>query len=280
MSRRLFSKLTSALVLIGLGLVVALSAQSLPGQEDEEGLGDMAFAMPDWFWPLLEWTALGIAALVAIYLVLSIRRGGEWDWSDLRRVLSRFLVILLWAGAFYFIYAITRPPEDGGSSPIEASGGESDVGAALDIGPVFASAWVAVVLVVLVIAAVIARAAMSSATEADSKAQGPAKSDASSGGRVPDLPRRLAGGGPNDRVINAYIDFESESHNVGVTRGTSETPRQHARRVSRQVGADRVDLEVLGSRYEMARFGDAQLGEDDASDAESALQRILRTMGL
>lgn len=279
MSRRLMNKLTSALVLIGLGLVVALSAQSLPGQEDEEGLGDIALAMPDWFWPLLEWTALGVAALVAIYLVLSIRRGGDWDWSDLRRVLSRFLVILLWAGAFYFIYAITRPPEDGGSSPTEASGGATDVGPALDIGPVFASAWVAVVLIVLVIAAVIARAAMS-ASEADSKAQSPAKSDSSSGGRVPDLPRRPAGGGPNDRVINAYIDFESESHNVGVTRGTSETPRQHARRVLRQVGADRGDLEVLGSRYEMARFGDAQLEEDDASDAESALQRILRTMGL
>lgn len=280
MSRRLLNKVTSALLLIGLGLVVALSAQSLPGQEDEEGLGDLALAMPDWFWPLVEWTALGVAALLAIFLVLSIRRGGDWDWSDLRRVVSRFLVIFVWASVFYFIYATTRPPEDGGSSAIEASGGATDIGPALDIGPVFASAWVAAVLIVLVIAAVIARAAMSAATEADPQTQSPTKSDSSSGDDAPELRRRPTGGGPNDRVINAYIDFESESHNAGVTRGTSETPRQHARRVSRRVGADRGDLEVLGSRYEMARFGDARLEEDDASAAESALQRILKRMGL
>lgn len=279
-SRRLANKVTSALILVGLGLVIALSARTLPGQEGEEEIADLSLAMPDWFWPLIEWTALGFAGLMAIFLILSIRRGAKWDWSDLKRVVSRLFLIPLWAGAFYFIYAITRPPEDGGSPPAAAPDGGLDGGVSLDVGPVFSSALVAAMLTVLVVLAFIARAVMTRETGGLLQEAGTADSDPSPAGSRREPGWRPSDGDPRDRVISAYVEFESGSDDVGVGRGASETPRRHALRVSHQIEDDREDLDLLGSRYEMARFGDAELGEDDASAAEAALDRILNRLGL
>lgn len=279
MGRRLFDTITSAVLLIGLGFMIAVSARSLPGQGEEETLGDIRVDLPEWFGALVQWIALAVAGVLAIYLLMSIRRGERWSWSELKGVLSRLLLILFWAGVFLLVYSSTRPPEQqappAGGSPPPAE----DVGEIIDVGPSVSAGWMAGALVFLIVAAAIARIALTLRPDPEAIAQIEETPDHLEAPQLAEPQSPVLGTDPRSRVINAYADFESWSKDAGIGRRRSETARHHAERAGVGVGAELGDLQTLGQHYEAARFGDVKLADEDADAAETAWARIRARIG-
>lgn len=273
MSRRFVNTVTSALMLIGLGLVIAISARSMPGDDQQDTLGDIHLEIPDWVGTVFVWVVLAIAGMVALYLFLAMRRGGSW--ADLKRVLSRLLTVIVWAGGFYLIYAIARPPAEEaatGSLPQLEPDAVVDM---VDVEPSVTAGWVAGVLSVVIIAAALVRLSMSMRTgRTIETTQTESIAEPMVVEQIAEPLTMIPSTDPRSRVINAYAEFELRSKEEGLGRLVSETARHHAGRAGPDLGVEPADLRALGDQYERARFAESHIEEGNAEVAESAWQRI------
>lgn len=273
MSRRFINTVTSALMLIGLGFVIAVSARSMPGDDGQETLGDISFTVPDWVGSVFVWVSLAVAGALAAYVLLAIRRGGTW--ADLGRVIKRVLTVIIWAAGFYLIYAITRPPVEEASAPPPPQLEPDNVADLIDVKPSLTASWVAAVLVILIIAAVLIRVALT--LRNPKVVEDVALEPATDPVELEELAEPLtiiASDDPRSRVINTYAEFELFSMEAGLGRTVSETARHHARRAGAGLGAEPGDLRALGDQYERARFAEATVDVDNAEKAEIAWHRI------
>lgn len=277
MSRRFINTITSALILIGLGFVIAVSARSMPA-DDEETLGDISFNVPDWVGSVFVWVTLAVAGAFALWVLTEIRRGGTW--GDLRRVLKRAVMVVVWAAAFYLIYAITRPPLDKAPTTPPPQMEPDNLVDMIDVEPSVTAGWVAGALVILIIVAVLVRvvSTMRGQPEIDDIPVEPAPEPPVFEELAEPL-TIIASDDPRSRVINTYAEFEMLSQEEGLGRRVSETARHHARRAGDGLGAEPADLHVLGDQYERARFAEVPIDVDNAEEAETSWRRIKDRLG-
>lgn len=273
MSRRIINMVTAALLLIGLGFVVAVAARTLPG-DGGEPLLDVSFEVPDFIGASIRFAVLALAALGALIAILSIAKAAPRQRTPLRR----FLGIVVWAIVFFIVYQFAQPGAQEALSEVS-----SEVGGAGDpdgSAPVTAAAWMVSLLLAAIVAAALVRIGVSiragdwsfeSADEADDQ-------QLTSPGPVAEPVAAQAGTDPWSRVVNTYSDFETEARDAGLGRLVAETPRQHAERAGGTMDVKGHDLDALSSSYEAARFAGASIGEADAERAESAWERLKARM--
>jgi hypothetical protein len=265
---------SAAVLTIGLGYVVAVSAHSLPGEDGGDALVDARFAFPPALIELFQWAILAVAAGGALFCLLSVARAARREKFDFKR----FRVLIYWLIAFYLALQIRPPvtPEAGGGPPpIPLPPGEAPVAP----GEVIEAGWVAGVLVVAVVAAVVARILLSRRQELPVVGADQVPTATLS----PGLARPLAtteASDPRGRILNAYASFERGTLEAGYGRQVSETPRGHARRAGRGLDLEPEALAVLEGEYEAVRFGDQPVGSSDAEAAESAWARLRGRLGL
>ncbi|HZD22208.1 MAG TPA: DUF4129 domain-containing protein [Acidimicrobiia bacterium] len=271
--------MTSALMLIGLGFVIAVAARSMPGDDEQDALGELSVSVPDWVGNVFLWGTLAVAGLFAIYILMAMRRGGSW--AGFRRALFRMLTLILWAGGFYLIYAITRPPQEGAPvtppPPLEPN----EVVDTINVDPSVTASWVAGVLLTLILVAAVVRIVMAMRSDSQEEEEVSLKlgSDATVEDELAEPLTMVASTDPRARVINAYAEFEGFSKEKGLGRRVSETARHHTRRTGTDLGAQPDDLRELGNQYEKARFAETPVDADNAEIAEGAWQRIRKRIG-
>ena len=80
---------------------------------------------------------------------------------------------------------------------------------------------------------------------------------------------------PRSGVLVAYATLEDALEGAGMPRHPPETPTEHLRRVLSDMPHLVDPVLELGSLYEIARFSDASLTDDDRWRASSALRQVL-----
>jgi hypothetical protein len=79
---------------------------------------------------------------------------------------------------------------------------------------------------------------------------------------------------PADAVVRAWLGLQQSAEDIGVARGSSETPTEFTSRVLSRTGADLLDIEVLLALYLRARFGREPITATDAAAAVQALRAL------
>ncbi len=276
MSRRLFHMVTTGLVVIGIGYLIAVAARDLPGQSDDEALVDIGFQLPAGFQDAIVWMTLAATALGAMLLVFAVKRGAPGKGPSLRSLYT----LALWLVLLFIIYRYAAPAlEETGATFSELSG-EIATEAAERSPTIVAASWI----VSAVIAAAIAAALIRIAVVAKANDWGLPRSEpdvlelAAAPTRASAI-TRIEGNSPSARVINAYADFEDGADAAGVGRLDSETSRRHAARVERLAGVDPLDVGSLATGFEQVRYGGSAVTEETADQAESAWARIKGRLG-
>lgn len=272
MNRRAINMATAALVVVGFGYLVAVAARSLPGQEEEPPLVDIAFNIPEGVQNSIVWLLIAFSGLGAALLLLSVKRARPGKMPPLRALytLAIWLVILL------LMYRYAKPAIDGAGEIASELGEERGVPVDPTGSPTAtAAAWIVSAVISAAIAAALIRLATIAKTSEwsfDRTQPGGVVVTRSAGPAAP-IPR-LEGNDPKARVINAYADFESGAETAGLGRIESETPRRHASRVESELELRRQDLAELSTTFESARYSESEVTEDSADRAESAWARL------
>jgi hypothetical protein len=273
-ARRLIDMTSAAILMIGLGYVVAVSSHSLPGEDGGEALIDAELSIPHSLVVGFQWAILALAAAGALIALLSVARAARREEFDFKR----FRVLIYWIIAFVLALQI-RPPQEpdagGAAPPLPALPGETPVGS----GTVIAAGWVAGVLVVAVVVALVVRLVL--ARRVPEPAPGARVSESFSSGPLA-LAEPLApstASDPRGRILTAYAGFERGTLDAGFGRHVSETPRGHAVRAGRELDLQREALDALEEGYEAVRFGELPVTSEDAEAAESAWARLRGRLG-
>jgi hypothetical protein len=276
MSRRLVDATSAALMVVGLGYIVALSARTLPEQQDRQSLLDIELAAPDSLAAAVQWVILALAAAGALLVLVSVAKSAPRERPGARR----WVGLLLWI-VILFIFYRYLPAEEaltGATAPPEPSGGE----VALDNTEATA-AWIVGLLLTAVIAAALIRIALlvrSAGSPFGRRQPDEAITEVPPAFSVPAEPVAMAlGTDPWSRVITAYAQLERDAKAEGVARREGETARRYARRVRFELNLDDDDLETLSAHYSLARFARLDVTESDAEAAERAWRSIGKALG-
>ncbi|WP_309115683.1 DUF4129 domain-containing protein [Saccharothrix sp.] len=92
-----------------------------------------------------------------------------------------------------------------------------------------------------------------------------------------DLARR-AGGPPRDAVVVAWLRLEQAAADSGVGRLAHQTPTEFTGSLLARYAVDEAATGKLRRVYQRARFGTAEVTEDDARTAREALEHIVRDL--
>lgn len=84
----------------------------------------------------------------------------------------------------------------------------------------------------------------------------------------------LAGGGPADAIIAAWVQLERDAAAAGVARLAHETSAEYVERVVRRASVDPAPIGELAALYREARFSRHQLGDAHRERAQVALRRV------
>ncbi len=267
--RKTIDMVTAAILLMGLGYVVAASAATLPGGEGPEPLLEFDLTMPAFASAAIRWSMLALAGFGAMLLLLSLAKTVPAQRFNIKR----YATFLVWLAVLLLLYSIARPATEGvttttGVLPPET---QESLTAPVPVG----NDWMVGALLVAVIAAVITRLALVTKSRfwdaglPERETQHEAADES-----IAEPIAAVVGDDPRSRVINAYAGFEDLASREGAGRLLSETPRHHAQRAVGEMAIERFDLDVLGGEYESVRFADARVESEDAERAETAWDRI------
>lgn len=268
-SRRLLDMVTAGALVVGLGLVIAVSARSLPGQDDQEPLLDVVVGMPPFLALAFQWFILATAGLLALFLLFSLAKVAPREWPPRRRWLGLIVWIFVFALMYYFVRPVAEEAVSETLPPVESVEETPTTSVATS------AAWMVSILMAAVIAAALARVGMTVRSRDWSlEPQEEEPLPPASGGVPPPRVAAVVGTDPRSRAITAYAAFEEGATNAGMQRRVAETPRRHAARVTESSGLEPDDVQILGEVFSEARFGDDPVAEESAASAESALDRI------
>lgn len=266
---------SAAVLVIGLGYVVALAARTLPGGEGEDLPLEVGLSAPDWFGPIFNVLILLVAGITAVFLLMNVARAAPRQLPPARR----WLGLLAWIVIFALVYRFARPAVEeavsGTLPPLE------DTDTPVDTSAATAASWVVSVLIAAVIAAALTRIGFlvrSSPLEME-LAPTTGQEEAAAAAAVAAPVTRSRGMDPVSRVINAYADFEDGTRDLGLGRQTSETVVRYSKRAARQLGLSQDDVSGLAGLYSEARYADHGVDESEAAAAESAWSRIKERLG-
>jgi len=259
----------SALVVLGLGFVVSIAANSVPGRGAEEPILDVAWRPAVDVTTVLTWLILIAAVTGAVMMAVSAK--GARSPREYKR--HGVVVLILGVIVFALIARYMRSIADTflpnasevigevGEEPIADTGGNG--------------AWLLSLLVATVIAVALTRVGLAIRSGAP-----PILHQAKNEGPPPNVDPALAaplpvrGSDPRGRILGAYGDFEQSVGEAGLPRGPAETASRHAGRVRAALGLFGEDLRVLSARHADARFGPDEPSADAAEEAESAATRL------
>ncbi|GAA3459804.1 DUF4129 domain-containing protein [Saccharothrix longispora] len=87
------------------------------------------------------------------------------------------------------------------------------------------------------------------------------------------------GGPPGDAVVAAWLALERAAEDSGVPRKGHQTPTEFTGELLTRHRVDEDAAGTLRRVYQRARFGTAEVTEEDARTAASALERVVRDLG-
>jgi hypothetical protein len=267
---RIRSITASALAVLGLGLVVAIAANSVPGRGAEEPFLDVAWRPAIDATTLLTWLVLIAAVIGAVIMALSAREPRPPREQKRRGITVLILGVIVFALIARYMRSIaeTLLPET------------SDVISEVDGQPIADisgnDAWLLSLLVAAVIAIALTRVGLAIRSGAPPVLQQTEHDDLFTNVVVAPAasapPKR--GSDPRERILGAYGDFEQSIGEAGVPREPAETAARHARRARAALGLPDDDLMMLSGHHADARFGLESPSVDDADEAEWAATRL------
>jgi len=266
---RIGSITASALAVLGLGLVVAIAANSVPGRGAEEPFLDVAWRSAIDVTTLLTWLVLIAAVIGAVIMALSAREPRPPREHNRRGVTVLILGVIVFALIARYMRSIAESLLPETSEVISEVDGQpiADISGN--------DAWLLSLLVATVIAIALTRVGLAIRSGAPPVLQQTDDDDPSTNVVVApaaSAPRR--GSDPRDRILGAYGDFEQSVGEAGVPREPAETAARHARRARAALGLADEDLMMLSGHHADARFGLESPSVDDADEAESAATRL------
>jgi len=267
-SGRIVSITTHALVVLALGFVVSIAANSVPGRGAEEPILDVAWRPGIDVTTVLTWLVLMAAVTGAIIMALSAREPRPPREQKRRGIMVLVLGIIVFALIARYLRSIadTLLPE---SSEVIGEIGEGPIAESTGNG-----AWLLSLLVAAVIAAALTRVGLAMRSGAAPFMDLVGDDDPIPVAVVPAVSSHERGIDPRGRIIDAYGDFEQSVGEAGVPREHSETAARHAGRAGTALGLGGADLSLLSSRHADARFGPGEPSVQDATEAESASARL------
>jgi hypothetical protein len=258
----------SALVVLALGFVVALAANSVPGRGVEDPILDVAWRPSFDLTTILAWLVVIAFVTGAVILILSAKQRGPRSERRRRHGLAVLVLgILVFAIVARLMRSIsgTLVPETS-----EVIGEVVEQPFAQDSGNAI---WLLSLLVAAVVAIALTRVGLAIRSGAPPIEDAP----------PPETPALVAGDhvsavdhgdDPRGRVFRAYAHFEQALDEVGVIRAPAETAAHHVARAKATFDLGTRDVAVLSSRHAQARFGDHEPTLDEAMEAESASDRL------
>ncbi len=274
-SRRLIAIVTACFAVLGLGFVVAVASDSLPGGESDDALFEMDLRLDFDMSQVFAWIILLLALAGAVLLAMGMGRPRP------RKEGSRRSYIALLVGLIIFVlaYRWVRPAAEALLG--EASDTVEAVEDAPGAGGGATGAWLFSVILAAVVAAALTRIGLS-LRSGDLPFQAEPESVEVASPRGSGRPRASTlalGGDPRSRVLGAYDEFEAGLASVGEPRPVHETTRHHAVRVGRSIGLDRGMIDTLVAKHLAARFDRAEPDEADARVAEESSRRLRDGLG-
>lgn len=88
--------------------------------------------------------------------------------------------------------------------------------------------------------------------------------------------RERGGGPPGDAVIAAWLKLERAAEDSGLPRQGHQTPTEFTGDLLTRYRVDEAATAALRRAYQRARFGSAEVTQDDARTAVEALEAIVR----
>lgn len=79
---------------------------------------------------------------------------------------------------------------------------------------------------------------------------------------------------PRDAIVRAWLALETAAGDAGVTRRPAQTPTEFATLVLARTAADADSVQVLRTLYTRSRFSEAEITQEDAEQARTALKTI------
>ncbi|MEJ2857170.1 MULTISPECIES: DUF4129 domain-containing protein [unclassified Saccharothrix] len=89
---------------------------------------------------------------------------------------------------------------------------------------------------------------------------------------------RRTGGPPRDAVVAAWLWLEEAAADSGAARLPHQTPTEFTGALLARHAVDETATGALRKAYQRARFGTAEVTEDDARTARDALEHIVRDL--
>ncbi|MBW4719160.1 DUF4129 domain-containing protein [Saccharothrix obliqua] len=91
--------------------------------------------------------------------------------------------------------------------------------------------------------------------------------------------RARTGGPPRDAVVAAWLRLERAAADSGAARQPHETPTEFTGALLARYRVDEAAAGVLRTTYQRARFGTADVTDEDARVAGDALEQVVRDLG-
>jgi multisubunit Na+/H+ antiporter MnhB subunit len=266
--RRTASGVLSALAVLALGFVVALAASSVPGRAGDEPILDLTWQPGVAVESILTWLIVIAAVIGALIMVFATKQGSPPQERKRNRLVALVVGVLVFAAIARFVRSIadTLAPETS-----EVVG---DVVETTPIGQVADnSIWMLGLLIAAVVAIALAKVGLAIRSDAPPVAEA-SQVESVAPVAVGSIASMAYGDDPRGRVFGAYAAFEKALEEVGVPRSPSETAARHVGRATSVLELSALDVGVLSGRHSGARFGPLEPTLDEASEAESASERL------
>jgi hypothetical protein len=253
---------------LGLVALVYFSAGPTPEAGEWIRVPDLSFLLG---------AVLGILVIIGIVITAFVRpKAGERSQSE-SRTLRSLLVLAIVVGAAAIWFGPTEVAEE---SPIveqeQAAAPTSDepAGSTTADLPAASGTDIAVLgLILLIIGAVVIRR-MRSSPPAPREFDEEVTLQEDLKPAVEAAHQHLSEeADPRFAVLMAYSLLESALSDLGHTRDSAETPSEHMTRVLADIPFLRVPAVKLGELYELARFSQEVITEEDRQDATRALDQ-------
>jgi len=267
--------ITASLAVLALGFVVAVAADSLPGDSGAEPLLDLSLRANIDLSPILAWMLMILAVVGAVLLAVGLKEGEPREDRKRRSILGALIGLIAFVVIFRWVRPAAEALLEGGSAVAESA---TDTLAEGRAGT--ASGWLFSILLAAILAAALTRIGLairdvpSPFSQPEVAGEVPVR-----GSPVAVVPLlHSLGDDPRSRILNAYQEFESGLAAVGQPRVESETTGHHARRVARELSLDADAVRDLVERHASARYGSDELSESAAEAAERSSLTLRKRM--
>jgi len=255
---------TASTAILALGFVVAVAADSLPGDNGDKPLLDLQLRTELNLSPILAWILLVLAVVGAVLFALGLREARPREEQRRRNILGAVIGLVIFVIVFRWVRPAAESLLEEGSSLTDSATDPIAEGRAGT-----ASGWLFSLLLAAVVAAALTRIGLSINT-----AGSPFQMNQSADAPEPQRPEVLEpavyslGDDPRSRILRAYQEFEAGLAAAGQPRAKTETTGRHARRAGESLDLDPDLVGGLVAHHATARYGNSEPAESEAETAE------------